>query len=152
QLTGMTLGANTTNYTYDVRGNLKTVTQGANTSTYTWDAADRLKTVSGGGNTSNFSYDHANRRVQKEANGTITNYLWDEFSQFGDVVFEANNSWSVQTNYTLGNGDILGQNKLSTVSYYLKDGQGSVRGLLDSLGNPVSSENYTYDAFGSLKS
>jgi RHS repeat-associated protein len=87
--------------------------------------------------------------VQVISGTNITNYLWDEQSAYGDVLIEADNSWNIQTSYTLGNGELIGQNRSSTLSYYLMDGQGSVRGLTDASGSLTDS--YAYGAFGDLK-
>jgi RHS repeat-associated protein len=152
QLTVLTqTGGIITNFAYDVRGNLTTATQGGNSTTYTWDKADRLTgvTLPGSGGSQTYKYDHANRRVQVISGTNTTNYLWDEQSAYGDVLIEADNSWNVQTSYTLGNGELIGQNRSSTLSYYLMDGHSGVRGLTDASGSLTDS--YAYGAFGDLK-
>jgi RHS repeat-associated protein len=98
--------------------------------------------------------------VQQVANSTTTNYLWDETSRYGDVVLETNASGAVQTSYVLGIacgscgnspiGELLSQHKGGTLSYYLLDGQGSVRGLTSTSG--TLTDSYSYDAFGQLTS
>jgi RHS repeat-associated protein len=87
--------------------------------------------------------------VQVISGTNTTNYLWDEQSAYGDVLIEADNSWNIQTSYTLGNGEIIGQNRSSTLSYYLMDGHSGVRGLTNSSGSLTDS--YAYGAFGDLK-
>jgi RHS repeat-associated protein len=87
--------------------------------------------------------------VQVISGTNTTNYLWDEQSAYGDVLIEADNSWNVQTSYTLGNGEIIGQNRSSTLNYYLMDGHSGVRGLTNSSGSLTDS--YAYGAFGDLK-
>jgi RHS repeat-associated protein len=140
-----------TNYAYDGRGNLTAATQGGNVTSYTWDKADRLTgvTLPGSGGNQSYKYDHANRRVQVISGIATTNYLWDEQSAYGDVLIEADNSWNIQTTYTLGNGELIGQNRSSTLSYYLMDGHSGVRGLTNS--SVSLTDSYAYGAFGDLK-
>jgi hypothetical protein len=47
---------------------------------------------------------------------------------------------------------LLSQHKGGTLSYYLLDGQGSVRGLTSTSGTLTAADSYTYDAFGQLTS
>ncbi len=48
----------------------------------------------------------------------------------------------------LGNGQVLTETRSGVTSYYLYDGQGSVRGLTNSAG--AVTDSYSYDAFGNL--
>jgi RHS repeat-associated protein len=151
QLTVMTqTGGIVTNYAYNIRGNLQTVTQGSTTTTYGWDATDRLISAATGGNTLSFNYDHANRRVKQTANSTITNFLWDELSTFGDVVIEGSSTWNVDNYFVLAGNELVSQNKSSTVSYFVRDGQGSTRALTN--GSSSVTQSYIYEAFGKLQS
>jgi RHS repeat-associated protein len=88
--------------------------------------------------------------VQQTVGSSVTNYLWDEASQYGDVVLETDGSGATQASYVLGNGEVLAQTRSGTTSYYLADGQGSVRLLTNSSG--AITDSYTYDAFGNLQS
>jgi RHS repeat-associated protein len=116
--------------------------------------------IPGSSATASFKYDVDGRRVQQVANSTTINYLWDEASHYGDVVLETNASGAVQTSYGLGIacgscgnspiGELLSQHKGGTLSYYLLDGQGSVRGLTSTSG--TLTDSYNYDAFGQLTS
>jgi RHS repeat-associated protein len=141
-------------YYYDNRGNLIRVNDGSNQTNYQWDAADRLRnvTVPGGGSAS-YSYDADGRRVKQVSGATTSNYLWDETSTYGDVVLETDGSGAIQTSYVLGDSELLSQKKgTSAPNYFLKDGQGSVRNLVDGSGTLISGQSYTYDAFGKLLS
>jgi RHS repeat-associated protein len=140
QLTGTSFGK----HYYDARGNL---VNSSGVSSYQHDAMDRLITATVTGGTSGYGYDHDGRRVISGTN--TTNYLWDEASAYGDVLIEADNSWNIQTSYTLGNGELIGQNRSSTLNYYLMDGHSGVRGLTNSSGSLTDS--YAYGAFGDLK-
>lgn len=105
-----------------------------------------------GGSSASFGYDADGRRVKQTQGGNNSNYLWDEFSAYGDVLLETDGTGAVQTSYILGKGELLSQKKSGVVNYLLKDGQGSTRNLVDSTGNLVSGQSYSYDAFGKLLS
>jgi RHS repeat-associated protein len=92
------------------------------------------------------TYDADGRRVQQAVNGTITNYLWDETSRYGDVVLETDGNRAALANYTFSDTELVAQQRGDAISYYLHDGQGSVRALTDATGS--STDQYRYDAFG----
>jgi large repetitive protein len=154
QLTSVISNGVTTQYGYDRRGNLKQVGTGASATVYTWDAADRMVGATlPGGVTSTMEYDGGGRRSKTVVNGTTTNYLWDEFSQYGDVVLEADSANLVQTHYVLAESELLLQ-KLSSdssPSYFLKDGQNSTRALTSGSSGDIQ-EVYNYDAYGNILS
>ena len=75
-----------------------------------------------------------------------TAFLWDEFSRFGDVVYETNASDT--TSYTLAEGQLISQTKNGNTAYFLTDALGSTRALADHTGSITST--YDYDAFGNL--
>ena len=140
-------------YSYDKRGNLAGVSGGTY---YTWDVMDRLIGASVSGGSASYLYDPDGHRVKQTSGANVTNFLLDKESAYGDVTLETDGSNVITANYTIGQGcpicdvsGLLSQNKGGTVSYFLKDGQGSVRNLTNSSG--VISENYRYDAFGNLQ-
>ena len=136
-------------YQYDGRGNLIQVTDGSNVTNYTWNAADQLTgaALPNGTNITN-TYDADGRRVQQTIGSQTTNYLWDNASWYGDVVLETNGSGSTLASYVLGGTELLSQSRSGVTSYYLHDGQGSVRDLTNSTGNIT--DTYAYTAFGEL--
>jgi RHS repeat-associated protein len=155
-------------YTYDARGNLTQVTDRGNTTSYTYDAADRLTTaVVPGGSTANYTYDARGRRVSQDVDGTVSNFLWDEGTAYGDVILETDGAGATVASYVYGpacnpvvcsscgagggtciGAELISQRRGGSASYYLHDGQGSVRNLTDATGNVTDS--YTYGAFGTL--
>lgn len=153
-------------YTYDGRGNLTTMRDGGSTSTFGYDAANRMTSASGPAGSATFAYDADGRRVRQTAGGVVTNYLWDEQTALGDVVLETNGAGATVASYvmggcgsgqcascnassTCGNGsELISQTRGGSVSFYLHDGQQSVRALADLSGNIT--DRYTYDAFGAL--
>jgi RHS repeat-associated protein/uncharacterized repeat protein (TIGR01451 family) len=141
------LTAGSVQYQYDLRGNLAQVMDGANITSYTYDAADRLSGATlPSGTTITYGYDADGRRVQQSVGSQVTNYLWDEASPNGDVVLETDGSGSTQASYVLGGTELLSQTRGGVTSYYLHDGQGSVRSLTDNSGNVT--DTYSYQAFG----
>ncbi len=134
---------------YDARGNLTQVTDGVDVTSYAWDAADRLSNVTlPGGIGISYGYDADGRRVKQTIGPQVANYLWDEASPYGDVVLESDGSGASIASYMLGGTELLSQNRDGTVNYYLHDGQGSIRALVNNAGNIT--DQYIYDAFGNL--
>lgn len=80
--------------------------------------------------------------------GQTTDYLWDEASTFGDVAYETTGA-SI-TSYVLGGTELLSQTRDGVTSYYLHDGQTSIRDLTDPSGAVTNS--YDYSAYGELLS
>jgi RHS repeat-associated protein len=137
-------------FSYDGRGNLVQIQNGSSV-TYTYNAANELTSATEpGGASVSYAYDAAGRRVQQTVGSSITNYLWDEASTNGDVVLETDGSGATQASYVLGNDQVLAETRSGATSYYLDDGQGSVRNLTDSSG--AVTDSYTYDAFGNAQS
>ena len=97
-----------------------------------------------------YTYDADSRRVQQTNGAQVTNYLWDETSPYGDVVLETDGSGSILASYILGGTELLSQTRNGISSYYLQDGQGSVRNLTDAAGNIT--DTYAYSAFGEVLS
>ena len=149
-------------YSY-VRGNLVGVTTNGATTAYTWDSAARLVRVALPGSVNlTYGYDADGRRVTQIGTGTGTtninlNYLWDEQSQYGDVVLETDSSsGAARTSYVLSGsqGELISQKRAgaSVADYFLRDGQGSTRALVNNTGVLLNGQNYGYSAFGKLLS
>lgn len=145
------VSAGTAHYQYDARGNLAGITDAANVTSYTYDAKDQLRgaTLPGGASAS-FWYDADGRRVRASAAGQVTNYVWDEASTLGDVVLETDGAGATTASYVLGNNSLISQTRGGAASYYLHDGQRSVRALTDA--NGAVTDTYAYTAFGEARS
>ncbi|MBZ0318928.1 MAG: hypothetical protein K8L91_21110 [Anaerolineae bacterium] len=149
QMTQSVTGGTTTTYAYDGRGNLATTTTGSDVTTYTYDALDRLITAQvPGSSAAAYTYDPNGQRVRQTVGSDTTNYLWDELSAYGDVVRETNGTGTELASYTLAGSQILGQTRSGVTSYYLSDGQGSTRALLNGTGDLT--DTYAYTAFGEM--
>jgi len=140
--------------TYDNNGS--TLTDPS--ATYTYDALNRLLTASAGTTTISYKYDGDNNRVQKVINfgasAVTTRYLVDgnNLTGYAQVVEELDGTITVQRVYTYGHDlisqDVLMASSTWSPSYYLYDGQGSVRALTDGTGTVT--DTYDYSAFGEL--
>jgi RHS repeat-associated protein len=157
-------------YTYDAVGNRQTMTSPDGETSYTYDAANRLTSVGGvaytwdanGNLTSDgvrsYSYDHANRltqvtqgsvtaeyvyngdgvRISKTVAGETTGYALDLLATLPVVISDTDAVYL----YGL---DIIAQQQSERL-YYMHDGLGSVRQLVDTTGQVEA--NYAYDPFG----
>jgi len=157
-------------YTYDAVGNRQTMDSPEGQVGYTYDAANRLTSVGGvaytwddnGNLTSDgvrsYSYDHPNRltqvvsgtlttqyaysgdgvRTSKTVAGDITEYVLDLAATLPVVISDT------EAVYLYGL-DIIAQQQAERL-YYMHDGLGSVRQLLNSTGQVET--NYAYDPFG----
>jgi RHS repeat-associated protein len=136
-------------YTWDNNGNL--LSDG--TSTYTYDHANRLKSVAQGSSTYTFSYRcNGNSsgvngfgcegdRVSQTVNGVTTHYVLDSAAFLSQVLSDGTDT------YLYGN-ELLAQDPGSNPEYFLTDGLGSVRQLVDALGNISLSQSF--DPYGQL--
>ncbi len=131
-------------YIYDGNGNLQNVIEGAGETTYSYNDQNFLTgVIFPDGDNIAFEYDGVNRRVLKTDASGATRYLFDNTI----LISESDDLDTIRTRYHAANG-IVSQTGLSGLLYYLTDGQGSTRYLLNSTGNIVS--EYSYDAFGNL--
>jgi len=94
-----------------------------------------------------YQYDADGIRVASSVNGVKTKYLIDTNQPFAQVLEEYNPSGQVQVFYVYGN-DLISQQRISDLTFYLIDGLGSTWVLTDGSGNVVNT--YTYEAFGEL--
>ena len=94
-----------------------------------------------------YAYDADGRRVKQTVGSTVTNYQWDEASPYGDVVNEYNSSGSTLASYVLGSTGLISQTRGTTTRYFLQDGQGSTRALINSTTGAIT-DTYSYSAFG----
>ncbi len=138
QYVSRTMGGNTTNVTYDSKGNM---TIGFDASTYQYDAQSRLTSTTKGSTTMTFTYDGLNRQVSRSVNGgTPTFSVWD--------------GWELVQEYHMSGGNAVEDasylhgpvKNLKTNNYYYQDGSGGTSHLANSSG--VLQEWYRYDLQG----
>ncbi len=127
--------------TYDNNGN----TTPASGVTYGYDFLNRLTSATGG---IALTYDGDGNRVQETVSGTTTNFLVDENNPTGvPQVVEELVGGVVQRQYTYGHA-LISENQAAGVSFYGMDASHNVRFLTNTSG--AITDQYTYDAFGSL--
>jgi len=151
QVISRTSGATTVTMDYDGNGNLITETAGASIWAYAYDYENRLTNHNIPGTSSDMvlTYDALSRRIMKNVNSgtSIEKYLYDG----NNVVCDYNNSDVCQASYVT---PFLDHNLLvsrtDTVYYYLHDGLGSVRTIVDT--SSTVQNAYDYAADGVVKS
>ncbi|ABC28925.1 Rhs family protein [Hahella chejuensis KCTC 2396] len=100
-----------------------------------------------------YGYDKAGNKTSatvtyqgKAASGVTTDFIVDQNRDYAQVLQEVVNG-AKQVSYVYGD-DLLSQARAGDVSYYVYDGQGSVRSLTNQTG--VQTDSNHYDAFGIL--
>jgi len=121
-------------YTWDANGNL--TSDGVRS--YTYDQTNRLTQVTEGSLTTQFAYNGDGVRTSKTVGGDTTEYVLDLLATLPVVISDT------EAVYLYGL-DIIAQQQ-SARYYYMHDGLGSVRQLVDTTGQIET--NYAYDPFG----
>ena len=142
---------NGTSYQYDDAGNLISVTSDTKSVLYAYNAENKMirVTVQEGSSVSveEYEYDYAGNRTVKKSENNYTYYLNDVSGSLTQVIAELDADGNEKCWYTIG-ADLISQERSGTVSTYLYDGHGSVRGLSDETG--AVTDTYNYDAWGEL--
>ncbi|MBQ4154208.1 MAG: RHS repeat protein [Clostridia bacterium] len=128
--------------TYDSIGNPLTYRDGYS---FNWSSGRQLTGVSNGSNSYSYQYDAIGQRISKTVNGTQTQYYWL------DGLLRAERTGNSYIRYLYDEngspyGFLYGGIASGTPYYYIKNLQGDVTGILDSMGNEVV--QYTYDEWG----
>ena len=92
-----------------------------------------------------YDYDYNGRRIAETTNTETKRYLIDAQLPYGQVIAETDGTGSPLAVYAFGQ-DRISQNRSGNVSFYIADGQGSIRQLTDSDGTVT--DTYDYYAFG----
>ena len=157
---GTTLVNGATINTYDLNDRIATVNGSV---THTYDADGNETTVNGQaasydfenhlvslGSVANYVYDADGNRYSAANLGTTTSYVVDTSLPYGCVVEEyAGASTAPSARYDYGD-DLIRVDHATVASYYLFDGIGSTRQLVN-LSSTVT-DSYGYSAFGELAS
>ncbi len=158
------LGAETVNYSYDDRDQLRTengtvygwdpngnLEEKDGDASYFWDYEGRLIRVEkADGTVFEHTYDTDGVRVRTETTvpgqgTTVADFLVDTSGYLSHVVAETDGSGNLVAAYIRGD-DLLSVIRSSEQRFYHADGLGSIRFLTDESGNVTDS--YTYTAFG----
>ncbi len=142
-------GANSTQYTYDNNGNTKSRTTNVDQVFYDWDFDNQLKSARlshlGTSHEMAYRYDVDGLRIEESVDGESTRFLFDTNLSNPEVVLEYRPSGLITASYVRGR-KIISQSRQGVDSYYLADGLGSIRSLMNSSGQLT--DRYVYDAFG----
>jgi RHS repeat-associated protein len=114
-------------YTYDPYGNL--ISDGSKV--YAYDAANRLVSVSDGVSTTIYTYNGHGDRMSKTVEGVTTSYVIDTAMPLTMVLAETTGT---ETVYYLHGLDLVAQHDGITTEYFAYDGLGSVRQVVDDMG------------------
>lgn len=137
--------------TYDNNGNTTSRSDGT---LYAYDYENRLKRIDHpDGRYSEYKYDPFGNRILKDDNGSVTWFVYDlTKGDLADVIAEYDNSGNLLVRYTHGNDvdEVISMRRDGESYYYLRDGLGSVTGLVDS--SQLMSNTYGYDGFGNVVS
>ncbi len=132
-------------YSYDNNGNTISRSDAFNTTEFWYDFENRLITVQTPGSLISYYYDADGNRIRTDADGVVTDYLVDRNRDYAQVLEETDSLGALQSEYIYGD-DLISQNRAGQISYYIYDGHGSVRQLIDD--TTTVTDTYTYDAFG----
>jgi len=136
--------AGTTNYFYDVHGNLIEKSSPSGITTFEYDYENRLVHVETPDHIADYEYDHDGIRVAKTVDGTRTNYLLDKQRPYAQILEEQDATGDLIASYTYGQSRISRHSPHSTI-YYHSNYIGSVYGLTDANENVVA--YYDYDSW-----
>ncbi|MBI5360599.1 MAG: RHS repeat-associated core domain-containing protein [Planctomycetes bacterium] len=148
QLISEFAGGTQTDYSYDDNGNLVQKQTGSDVTNYGFDSLDRMTSAVVNGVTSLYSYDVSGKRIRKnlvQSGQGVTEY-WHQ----GDNVIAKFNPLAQTITATYNTpflDENVSMNRNGQTYYYMQDGLGSVRQLLNSsTQEPVNS--YDYNAWG----
>jgi len=147
-----TVGVGTTNYQYDLDGNLiATAALGGNTTTYVFNELNELTAASGPGLSASSAYDPLGNLVSQAVNGATTNFQNDP-TQPHEVVASFrgtgiyNNDGGLIDTYVHGLGLESEVSSANVAAYFDFNGTGNTVGVTGSSGSYVS--QYFYEPFG----
>jgi len=145
QLTSETTGGTTTTYEYDANGALTKSDDGTTVKAYSYDYDGYLAAfdTTGTDNDATYAYDADKRRVAKTVDDTTTKYFLDGADVIAD--YDGDNAL-LATYLTPGLDRNLSQTRSGSTYYYMADGLGSIRNLVDS--SETTQNTYDYYAFG----
>jgi RHS repeat-associated protein len=138
-------------YTYDLRGNRKTLngylTLDLESADYAYDLRNRLTQTTKGSITANISYNTEGLRYKKS---TLSKTVQYHYNLSGEVIAEGDGTGNIKANYVWGPDRTLVKKDSVTGNsyYYLYNGHGDVVQMVDTAGNVVN--NYSYDEWGNI--
>jgi len=132
-------------FSYNANGD-RTGMSGTQSATYGYNQADALTSFTQVSTSANCTYNGDGLRTSKTVNGTAEGYVWDEAEGMPLIIQDG----STKDITGPGGLPIEQVDGFGSVTYYLQDLLGSTRGLIDSSGNIVGTDQF--GAYGSLQS
>ena len=146
QLVKETSVAGTVIYSYDANGNLLKQSGMVDT-IYTYDAYNRLTAYQQGEQKESYTYDAEGVRRSRTTGADSIYFVSDTRGELSQTLVETDGRGNVKAEYTRADS-LTAQVRAGEVSYYLYDGHGDVRALLNEAGRIT--DKYRYNAYGEL--
>lgn len=147
QLTAESSPVGTIMYSYDANGNLLKKSGAGISAAYTYDVYDRLVRYTEGSSTETYTYDAEGVRRSKTYGGETVYFVSDTAGNLSQTLVETDAEGNLLAAYTRGD-TLISQTREEETSYYLYDGHGDVRALLNEAGRIT--DKYRYNAYGEL--
>lgn len=144
-------------YSYDTRGNRKTLESEANVGfddmlgEYVYDEWDRLtKVTKPDGTIAAYKYNGDNLLTERTENGETTRYYYDGGNIIAEALVDENGTVSEKASYLYGAGLIMREDAAGNDGYYLRNGHGDIVEIRDVAGLLLN--QYQYDLWGNTLS
>ncbi len=143
QLTSETTGGTTTTYEYDANGALTKTDDGTDVTAYGYNYEGGLVTYDKGDTDAAYAYDADGRRIAKTVDAATTKFFYDGSDAIADY---DSDDVLIATYLTPSLDRNVSTTRSGSTYYYMADGLGSIRNLVDS--NETTQNTYDYYAFG----
>ncbi len=147
QLVTETSSIGTVTYSYDANGSLLNQSGAGRAVTYTYDVYNRLTVYQQGEQKESYTYDAEGVRRSKTTGTDSIYFVSDTSGELSQTLAETDGKGNVKAEYTRADS-LTAQVRAGEVSYYLYDGHGDVRALLNEAGKIT--DQYRYNAYGEL--
>jgi RHS repeat-associated protein len=148
ELTLEVTGQASTSYAYDRNGNQVQKTSGTDVSNYSYDSRNLLTGFATSAMSASYLHDVFGQRVSKSVGAATTQYVYDGFDAIAE--YDGSGATRAQNFFAGGIDQNLARFSAGESLYYLTDGLGSVRNIVD--GAEQSVNTYDYDAWGNFLS
>ena len=147
QLVTETFATGTVTYSYDANGSLLNQSGAGKAVTYTYDVYNRLIQYTDGSHTETYTYDAEGVRRSKKNETENLLFISDTTGSLSQTLAETDGKENLIAAYTMADV-LISQTRNGETSYYLYDGHGDVRALLNEAGRIT--DRYRYNAYGEL--